>query len=92
MATKTAPVTTPRLPAPRAKMYWPTAPTTTQERLIRIEALGQRIAGYVQSMCRADNSNGTSVDAREKAVQAFYEQMVVLDRQLGRIQEDFQLE
>ena len=30
--------------------------------------------------------------ADHKAVDAFYEQMVVLERQLGRIQEDFQLE
>lgn len=36
--------------------------------------------------------NGTSGDAKDKAVDAFYQQMLVVDRQLGRIQENFQLE
>jgi len=59
---------------------------------VRIDILGQRIAAYVQFMCQVGNPNGASADAKEKAVEAFYEQMVVLERQLGRIHEDFQLE
>jgi hypothetical protein len=73
-------------------MLWPTRPCTTQERLERIESLGQRIAGYVQLMCQAGNANGASADTREKAVTAFYEQIVVLEGELGRIYEEFQLE
>jgi hypothetical protein len=92
MSTKTIIPTTPRLPVPRAKTLWCTAPANLQERLECIEALSCRITGYVQFMCEAGNSSGASVDAREKAVRAFYEQMVAMDRQLGRIQEEFQLE
>ena len=71
---------------------WPTPPDTTEERLRRIEALGQRINGYVQFMCQVGNLKGTSPEAKEKAVVAFYERMVVVERQLGRIQDDIQLE
>ena len=71
---------------------WQTPPWTTGERLQRIEAMGQRINGYVQFMCQIGNLNGTSAEAKEKAVVAFYEQMVVLERQLGRIQDALQLE
>ena len=66
--------------------------STTQERLQRIAALGQRINGYVQFICEVGNLNGTSVEAKEKVVVAFYEQMVAVERQLGRIHDDFQLE
>jgi hypothetical protein len=65
---------------------------TTAERLQRIEALGQRINGYVQFMCQLDNLNGTSAEAKDKAVIAFYEQLVVLERRLGRIQDNLKLE
>ncbi len=70
---------------------WQTPPWTTTERLKRIEAIGRRINGYVQFICKVGNLNGTSAEAKEKAVTVFYERMVVLERQLGRIQEDLQL-
>ncbi len=70
---------------------WYTPPWTTAERVQRIEAIGQRINSYVQFMCQVGNLNGTSAEAKEKAVAVFYERMVILERQLGRIQEDLQL-
>jgi hypothetical protein len=70
---------------------WLTPPWTTAERLQRIEGMVQRINGYVQFMCQIDDLNGTSAEAKEKAVAAFYERMVILEHQLGRIQEDLQL-
>jgi hypothetical protein len=85
-------ITLSRIGAPRAVLPWQTSPSSTEERLQRIQAMGQRINGYVQFMCHVDNLNGASAEAKEKAVVAFYEQMVVLERQLGRIQDDFQLE
>jgi len=69
-----------------------TPPWTTEERLQRIAALGQRIDKYVQFMCQPGNLNATSTEATERAIIAFYEQMVVLERQLGRIHDEFQLE
>jgi len=70
---------------------WPTPPWTTEERLNRIEAMSQRISGYVQFMSQVGNLNGSSAEAKEKAVADFYERMVILERNLGRIQEDLQL-
>lgn len=92
MSAKTIVPATRRLLAPRPKMLWPMPPRTTEERVERIEVMGQRIGGYIQFMCQAGNSNGASADAKERAIELFYEQMVVLERQLGRIHEDFQLE
>jgi hypothetical protein len=58
----------------------------------RIEALGRRIAGHVQFMCAPGTPGGTSAEVREKALAAFYERLVVAERQLGRIREGLQLE
>jgi hypothetical protein len=66
-------------------------PWTTEERLQRIAAMGQRIDSYIQFMSQISTMNGTSTEAKDKAVAAFYERMVVLERHLGRIQEELQL-
>jgi len=58
------------------------------ERLQRIAALGQRINGYIQFICAAGGLNGTSTEAKERAVAAFYERMVLLEGQLSRIQDE----
>jgi len=65
---------------------------TTAERLLRIEALGQRIASYIQFMCHVGDLKGSSGEATERAVIAFYDQMIVLERQLAAIHDDFKLE
>ena len=67
------------------------SPSTMEERLPRIEAMNRRINAYVRFMCKAGNLNGTSAEAKDKAVAAFYERMAALERQLGRIQEDLQI-
>jgi hypothetical protein len=67
---------------------WKTAADTIEERLLRIEALGQRISRYVEFIGSARQLNGTSSEAKAKAVAAFYERMVVLERQLSRIQDE----
>jgi hypothetical protein len=94
----TRPTKAPRPPAapPRPEPEpddgpWQTPPETTAERLQRITTLGRRIHEYVQFMRRVGKLNGTSSEAREKAVAAFYEQMALLERQLSRIQEDLRL-
>jgi hypothetical protein len=62
-----------------------------EESLERIEVMGQRIKGYVQFMLRIEKVAGTSAEAKEKSVAAFYDRMVVLERHLARIQEELQL-
>jgi hypothetical protein len=81
----------PRPDEPPPSGPWSTPPCTTTERLQRIEAMAQRINGYVQFIGKVGDLNGTSTEAKEKAIAAFYERLVVLERQLGRIQEDLQL-
>jgi hypothetical protein len=65
--------------------------STTQERLHRIEILGKRVHEYIQFMCRVDDLNGNSAEAKGKAVTAFCECLTVMERRLGRIHDDFQL-
>ena len=62
-----------------------------EECLHQIEVTGQRVHGYVQFMCQVGSLGGTSVEAKERAVAAFYERLAVLERQLGRIQEGLRL-
>ena len=70
---------------------WVQPALTTEERLQHIEALGQRIAGYVRFMCEVGGLNGTSAEMKERAVTAFHERLALLESQLGRIQEDLRL-
>jgi hypothetical protein len=77
---------------PISKSVTHSPPWTTAERLQRIEAMGQRINVYVQFMCQVGTLKGSSAEATEKAVSAFYEEMVVLERQLGAIHDAFKLE
>ena len=82
----------PRLPVEQPPAGpWPTPPWTTEERLQRIEALGQRVAGHVEFMCRVGTLIGVSAEAKDKAVTVFYERLTVLEAQLARIQEDLRL-
>jgi len=88
MTTKT------KLPVPPtvARPWALTPPWTTEERQQRIAAMGLRITEYIQFMCTVGNPKAASSEAREKAVTAFYEHMIVVERQLRRIHDDFQLE
>jgi len=74
------------LPLPPAE-----PPITTAERLRAIELMRDRVNGYVGFICQVENLKGSSVEAKEKAVAAFYERMAVLERQLNRIHEEIQL-
>ena len=80
------PATGPWPPSP-----WDTAPLTTEERLKRIAALGERIAAHVQFMCQVGSLGGSSTEMKELSVTAFYERLIVVERQLGRLREDLLL-
>jgi hypothetical protein len=70
---------------------WPAPPVTTAERLRVSDALGKRIDGYIRVMCQVGDLAGTSAEAKERAVAAFHDRLVIADRQLGRIQEELRL-
>jgi hypothetical protein len=67
------------------------APQNTAERLAHINALGARVAKYVRGLRACGSVNGASAEAKEKAVAVFYERLAFLERQLGRIYEEYQL-
>ena len=68
-----------------------TPPWTTEERLVHIQALGQRIDRHIRFICAVGNLNGTSAEAKDRAVAVFYERLRSLEGQLDRIQEDLEL-
>jgi hypothetical protein len=80
------PVTGPWPPSP-----WDGIPLTGEQRLKRIEALGERIAGHVRFMCQVASLEGSSAEMKERALTAFYERMILVETQLGRLREDLVL-
>ncbi|HYV35711.1 MAG TPA: hypothetical protein VE988_08400 [Gemmataceae bacterium] len=70
----------------------PSLPWSLEERVRRIEAMGLRIDGYIKFMCQIPTLSSCSAEAKDRAVTAFYERMVVVERQLGSIHEEFRLE
>jgi len=66
-------------------------PLTTQQHLEGIEKLLQRVNEHVEFMRGVDAMRGSSAEAKEAAVTAFYDRMTVLERQLGRISEGLRL-
>jgi hypothetical protein len=67
------------------------SPSSTEQRLQHMQALGERINGYIQFMGTVATLHGTSGEAKEKAVAAFHERLVALEEQLRRIQENLRL-
>lgn len=67
-------------------------PGNLQERLKCITFVGQRIDAHIRFMCQVSDLTGISTEAKERAVTAFYERIVVVEKQLGRIQDDLRLE
>jgi hypothetical protein len=75
-------------PLPEA---WNVPPANMGECLERIRALGHRVDNYVRFMKGIDGVKGTSAESRSRALTAFYERMLMFDRELGRVQEELQL-
>jgi hypothetical protein len=67
------------------------APTTTDERLQRIAALGERVAEHVRFASGVASMTGVSGEAKDRAVAAFCERLTVLEGQLARIVEELRL-
>jgi len=70
---------------------WLTPPATMEERLSRIEILGERIEEYIKFMSSVAKLNGTSAESKHRAVAMFYERLFVLEQELCKIQENLQL-
>jgi hypothetical protein len=65
---------------------------TVEEYLHRIEAMGKRIESYVQYMCQIGGQSSMSAEVRDRAVLAFYQEMIRVESQLARIHDELRLE
>ena len=81
----------PAPPAPWPPSAWAAPPLTTEERLQRIAALGERVAAYVRFMGEVGGLVGTSGEMKERALTAFYERLAAAESELRRIQDDLRL-
>jgi hypothetical protein len=70
---------------------WFVAPLTLEERLVRIQALGKRIDGYIKFMCGVRKLDGSSPETKEKTVAHFYDRLLAMEQELGRIEESIRL-
>jgi hypothetical protein len=92
MATKTSSRRAPATPISEMPAdLGSTPPTSTEDRLVRINALAQRIEGHIRFIKAVGSMNGSSPEAKEKAVAVFYESLVTVERHLGRIHEELEL-
>ncbi len=81
----------PPMPPAEESIDWTAPPVTTDERLRRIKILGRRVHQQVQFMTTLRGLGGSSAEAKEWAIAAFYERLVALEQQLGKIQEELRL-
>jgi hypothetical protein len=65
-----------------------TPPQTTEDRLLHIAALGQRIQEYIKFMDVIGNMAGSSIEAKELAIVVFHDCLAALEPQLGNIPEE----
>ncbi len=71
---------------------WLTPACTMAERLHRIEGLGRKIEGYVNFMRQIEGVAGVSDEAKDHAITAFYDKLVLVEKQLSRIHETLRLQ
>lgn len=70
---------------------WTIKPANTEERLNCIEALGKRVNEHIRYMCSVEKLPGTSREAKDQAVQLFYERLRSFEQELNRVQEGLRL-
>ncbi len=68
-----------------------TPPATAEEFLMHITALGKRVEGHVAFMCAVERMNGTSAEAKTKALTMFYQRLVGMELELNRVREELEL-
>ena len=62
------------------------------EHAYRIGVLGKRIDAVIQFMSKINEHSGLSDEIRIRAAIAFYEKLLVVEQQLGRIHDEYRLE
>lgn len=86
-----APPPTSKAPLAAAPELPRTPPATAEEFLSHISALGKRIEGHVAFMGGVASLNGTSAEAKNKALSMFYQRLVGMEQELNRVREELEL-
>jgi len=90
-ATPKAPPPTSKAPLAVSAELPRTPPASAEEYLLHIGLLGQRIEGHVTFMCGVERLNGTSSEAKNKALSQFYQRLVAMELELNRVREELEL-
>lgn len=73
-------------------VHAPQLSSALAEHIHRIGILGKRIDGYIEFMSAMNENPGLSDEIKTRAAIAFYEQLIVVEQQLRRIHDAYQLE
>lgn len=58
---------------------------------MHIGVLGKRVEEHVIFMSRVERMCGTSAEAKNKALSSFYQRLVLMEVELGRVREELEL-
>lgn len=75
----------------RLKINWFQTPITMEDHLARIEVLSERILAHVRFISSIDTLEGTSGEAKRRAVGSFYTCLTTMETALNRIGNDVRL-
>lgn len=84
-------VAAPALRFDEANEYGYAIPTPA-DGLAAVRELGRRISGHVEFIRQIATQAGTSSEVRDRTTRAFLERLIVAERQLRKVREDFDLE
>lgn len=83
--------TSPAPPDPKALIDWHRPPANTDECLLRIEVLTERLQNHLRFIQDIGSLHGVSAEMRQRAATSFYERLMQLDRALGRLSDELRL-
>jgi hypothetical protein len=90
-ASSKAPPPTSKAPLAATAELPRTPPATAEEFLMHIGVLGKRVEGHVAFMSGVERLSGTSAEAKNKALALFYQRLVSMELELGRVREELEL-
>jgi hypothetical protein len=78
-------------PDPKSLIDWHRPPTNTDECLMRIEVLTERLQNHLRFIQEIQSLHGVSTEMKCKAATSFYERLLQLDRALGKLGDELRL-
>jgi hypothetical protein len=76
------------VPTPEAAFA---ACVTSRDHLVCIRTLARKVQEHIRAIGALKNLAGTSAEGREKAIVAFHQRLLTLERALGQVLEDLRL-